>query len=475
MSARTTAETGFAAATFDAGAVTPRPRRFSFLGAFSALARLLIGVLLCAGPVTAVLVVGWTFRAMRRRVLRGWWDASPVRDALFFERELEARGDSSPARALPRWIMSERPIDRLKAPTASGDVPGPPRMFVRLPGALFGSLASNLVVGLKALFCTYLVTLPACGLWLGSWYDGWNTSFTKGYENAFVGLSTAFVAHALFIVAMIYVPMAWGHFAVTGRIGAFFQVRLIGRLIWRHPGRCALLALAFAVVTLPVMALRSAPIVLGQDEGLAAMEPAELLQFAELYELGGGVYVFFAFVGLHLLAARFYRAALLRSLASDPRLADLLPSDLRGALERFRLMPSPDVQTRNAMLPRIGQSAGGVVYRLPMLGLAAVLWFAVIAQVYVGQFLNYIPVAGWLNQPLIHLPSLQTTPQALRDAVEEAGQIEEAEVEPQPIGTPEVAAQPPSQFRRAQNEGRVSGRSGLSAAQSAFAVFGRRA
>ena len=42
--------------------------------------------------------------------------------------------------------------------------------------------------------------------------------------------------------------------------------------------------------------------------------------------------------------------------------------------------------------------------------LAAVLWFTFVAQIFVAEFLNYRPVVGWLNQPLVQLPWFRYLP-----------------------------------------------------------------
>ena len=378
-----------------------------------ALLSIAVGILLCAHPWTAVLVVGWTFRAMRRGILRAWWRRSPRRDEIDFDAWIAGRGDGIPSAPLPRWLVSERLHDRLRRPGPDGAPPGRLRVASRLPSALFGGLASNLSMAGRAIVCTYLLTLPACGLWLGSWYDGWNTSFTKGYENAFVGLQTGLFAHLLFIAAMLYVPMAWAHLAASGRAKAFFQVGLIARLVWRSGVAMALFALAFAAATLPVLIFRAAPFTFVLDDPAywADAGPAEVRQFAERYELAAGIYLFVAFVGMHLLSGRIYRSALLRLLADDPSRADELPTVLRDDLRGLGLIPS-EPPRRGPLLRASRWSARTTLNLLAGLA-AAILWFAVVAEVYVGQFFNHIPWAGWLNQPLIHLPCLQTTPSGL--------------------------------------------------------------
>jgi hypothetical protein len=379
----------------------------------SVAARLAIGILLCASPWTAVVVVGWTFRAMRRRIVRGWWDRSPIREEGDFDSFAASIGAGMPGRALPRWIVAERFADRIDRPGPDGEAPGRLRRLLRLPVALVDSLLRNVGVGLRALACTYALTLPACGLWLGAWYDGWNNSFNKGYENAFVGAQTGVFAHLLFIMAMLYVPMAWAHLAASGRAWSFFQFGLIGRLIWRSGGSMALFAAAFALATLPVFALRAAPFsfTLADPGAWADASPDEIRAFAERYELAAGIYLLFAFVGLHLFIGRIYRGALLRALQHDPRLADRLPDPTRSILAGLDLIPAEPLR-RGPIVQATRWSARTSLNLAAGLG-AAVLWFVVVAQIFVGQFLNYIPWAGWLNLPLIHLPSIQTTPPGL--------------------------------------------------------------
>jgi hypothetical protein len=54
--------------------------------------------------------------------------------------------------------------------------------------------------------------------------------------------------------------------------------------------------------------------------------------------------------------------------------------------------------------------------RRVVFALLAVTWFAFVVPIYVGEFLNYRPVAGFLNQPFVQLPALDFIPAALRQA-----------------------------------------------------------
>ena len=60
-----------------------------------------------------------------------------------------------------------------------------------------------------------------------------------------------------------------------------------------------------------------------------------------------------------------------------------------------------------AELGRMGRATAAV--------LCFVLWFSLVAQVFVAQFVNYVPVRGWLNQPLVQLPWIRYVPSHLLD------------------------------------------------------------
>jgi Protein of unknown function (DUF4013) len=368
--------------------------------------RALIGWLLCFHYITSVLVVGWTFRLMRRRILYGWWKSSPARAELPFADFAATQGRGSVPGAAPNWIVSEWFRASLCRPGPSGAPPSLRRKLARLPRALLGALGWNLRMGLGAIACTYVLTLPGCFLWLAAWYDGWNNSFTKGYEQAPVGPVTGMVGNLLFILAMLYVPMAWAHLAATADSRAFFQFGFVWRLIRHRLGSVTLFILVFSLLTLPVSALRILPI--GFTNDFPALEHASkalVRQILVAYNLACSVYVFVAFVAVHLLAARLYRSAVVKLLERDPAQVETLHPSLYRALSQLDLIPAGPPTRRHPLVAIVlGTGRRG---RNALLWFAAFgLWFTVVVQVYVAQFLNFHPVLGWLNQPLIHLPSL---------------------------------------------------------------------
>jgi len=65
--------------------------------------------------------------------------------------------------------------------------------------ALGQSLWMNVRLGVQSVFNTWLLTLPACVLMLFGWYDGWNNSFNKGYEQFLVAPGISWLGMMLFI------------------------------------------------------------------------------------------------------------------------------------------------------------------------------------------------------------------------------------------------------------------------------------
>lgn len=370
------------------------------------IVKMLIGAGLCFHYASSLLVVGWTFRLMQRRILYGWWKRSPVREGLSFA-EFASRRESAPVtNSLPNWVIAERPGLILNRPDRHGDEPSLARKLVRLPRAVLGALGANLKTGIAALACTYVLTGPGCFLWLAAWYDGWNNSFNKGYEQAIVGPLTGILGNLLFIIAMVYVPMAWAHLAATRDARAFFQFGFVWRLIRQRLAGATFYAAWFALIMLPVSILQVAPsFLVNMDGGLDHLSAADVWPIAATFNLFAGAYVFLAFVAVHLLAGRLYRSAVLRLLERDPAQADTLHPALYHALTDLRLIPEGPPPRKHPLVAVVlgtGRRGRNAVLWVAMFA----LWFGVVAQIFVREFLNYHPILGWMNQALIHLPSI---------------------------------------------------------------------
>lgn len=368
--------------------------------------KLCVGVLLCFHYLGSVLVVGWTARLMRRRVLHHWWRRSPVANWQDFDQFVREQGHELPGTPLPAWFVGERIRRKIGEDRPGGRPPGWLRRTARIPGALFESLGRNLKVGLFTLGVTYAATGPGCLLWLGSWYAGWNNSFHKGYEQAAVGPLTGVLGTILFILAMTYVPMAWAHAAAAGDPRAFFDFGLIRRVCRSRPAIMALYALIFSLAQLPVSVMKVLPLAFtGINPALEEAGPEEVQRILTIYHLACAAVVFSAYLMVHLLAARIYATSLTRLLARDPSLVTRLHPAIARSLDALELLPAAPPRRKHPLVAVVlgtGRWGTDLVFRVATF----LLWFTVVAQLFVTEFLIYHPFVGWMNQPLVHLPSL---------------------------------------------------------------------
>jgi hypothetical protein len=314
--------------------------RPSLLARFASVARFALGVILCLTPVTAILVLGWLMRLMQRE-----------EDHARKRMQAAAAGEQRPR--LPHWITGETP---------------------RSAGRLtrwFGSLVDNLRHGLAALAALAVGTLPFTLLWLFSWWGGWENSFNKGYEQAWVGRTIGLVGVAIALPLLTRLPMALAHQAAEGRIGAFFAFREVRRLIrlasWRYVG----LSLVFVLAALPLFVAKGAPVFVEQwNPGFTDRNAAGIEAFGQSYRFWATAYLLAALLFLRRASARLHARAALALAAGNAS-------------------------------PSLLASTAAIVRSL----LLGILWFAFVVQIFVGQFLNHQWVA-WLNHPLVGLPWL---------------------------------------------------------------------
>ena len=217
-----------------------------------------------------------------------------------------------------------------------------------------------------ALTISSLALLPAV-LWAGTWYAGWDNSFNKGYEQAVIGPLTGVAGVLLFLLLMPYLQIAQARHAETLDWRCVYRVRENLRIWAGAPVCAALLPLAYAGVGFGLFLLFSLPAFLPQMTQYADMTEADVLSRLQgWYFIGGGAFVAGLFAVKRLTAWVYRRAA------------------------------------GNA------ESAGRI--RFVLYPIVALLWLAVVAEIFVGQFLNYHGNVGWLNQPLMQLPFVNRIP-----------------------------------------------------------------
>lgn len=368
------------------------------------------GAILCTNPVLSLLVVGWTQRAGQRSAFRCWWRRSPV----------HKRGVSFPAREVslrqreqahwPNWILAQNFTATLvEATNARGFF----RKTRSIPSAFLASLGANLKLGLQSVLNTWLLTMPGCALLLLAWFAGWNNSFHKGYELAAVGPSTGVIGLALFMAAMLYVPLAQARQAVTGEWRAFYDFRLLRKLLRQRWLDTVLLAGLYSLLSLPIMVSMVVPALLPQMSGLEAMSDAEILTFLKRYYFFVSLLGFVLFLFLRVFAARVYAAAILSALRRGAIEIDELRPTERNLLGRLELLNEAPREKRHLIIRALGWTSTKIG-RFAATAAVLFVWFTFVAQIFVREFFNAHPVVGWLNQALVQLPWFSYIPEHLR-------------------------------------------------------------
>lgn len=358
-------------------------------GAF--LWKTLFGAILCQTLLMSVFVVGWTYRAMQRAAVKRWMKEQTPNAALS-DAAREVPAFSHLAR-WPNWFRASGPEDRRAK-------------------RWFGGFWNNLTLGFAGLATTWSLTLLPMVFWNVSWYAGWNNSFNKGYEQAAYGPLLGVSGVVLFMIVMLYVPMAQARHAISGEWRSFYDFRTVRAIARERPVACLMLAAAFSLFSMPIMFFKTAPLFLEQmAPQTAGMNASELLAYLNAFYFRVSLLGFGLYVALRITAARVYAGGLLRACAHGNLNIKDLSAFERESLKALRVRPPGHAAPDAVWIPPVRRG-----FATTMAAAALFVWFTFVAQIYVSEFLNYHPVRGWLNQPLVHAPWFSYIPQALREA-----------------------------------------------------------
>jgi hypothetical protein len=369
--------------------------------------KMVIGMALSQVLVGSVILLGWTYRLMQRAVLKRWWQlSSPLERGPSFMEFAIGGTHAKQHVAWPNFILGQNGIPRDELRRSTGG-------FARLRiffSHLTRSLVQNIRLGLQGILTTWSLTLPGCLLWLFAWYDGWNNSFNKGYEQAVVGPLVFILGVVLFVAAMLYVPMAQSRFASTGSWRSFFQFRMVWKIVRQEWLGCLFLAGLYALFAFPVNILKTFPQFFPQIRPeLELLSAEDAISFLKIYFFWGMLFVLPVLIGLRLVAARIYASGIVRGLRRGTISEEDLSENEWEALHRLRLIEAPELATHHIivkMLAWIATRAGRITSAI----LIGTFWSLFVFQILISEFFNFHPFVGWLNQPLVQLPWFRYLP-----------------------------------------------------------------
>ena len=379
--------------------------------------KLLWGMLFCQGFLGSIFVVGWSYRLTQRAVLKYWWSRSttPLKGDSFVS--FASAGERTRGHGhWPNWFCGQQFRERLSRQPETSIA----RHAWTVVKSSFESLWVNVVIGLRAIFNTWVLTLPACLLWWFGWYDGWNNSFNKGYEQAAVGPLVSIVGIFLFIAVMFYVPLAQARQAATGEWRSFYDFRLIWKIARSRWLGCMLLAALYFLLALPLNILKATPMFSPQNNArLAGLTDPEVIKHLNSFFFWAALIALPAYVVLRVLAGRLYASGLL-SLLRRGQVETGKLSELEGeVLKRLNLDEPASPRERHFFVRFVAWTTTRVGRIVSTVGLA-LIWFGFVAQIYVAEFFkHHLGARGWLNQPLVQLPWFHYLPARLKNPAEE--------------------------------------------------------
>jgi hypothetical protein len=379
---------------------------------FLAPIKFLWGMLFCQSAMGGLAVLGWSYRFMQRSALKKWWKLSDcARSGGSFTEFVAADSRTRSHIRWPNWFLAQNFGEIIRR---DPDL-GLRKHFRDVLASLGVSLWTNIGLGVQGICNTWFFTLPGCLLMWFGWYDGWNNSFNKGYEQAPVGPLISVAGILLFITAMLYVPMAQARQAVTGEWRQFYQFRLIWTLVRRRWFASIGLAALYSLFTLPVMVLTILPIFFPQmNASLSELTQKQTIGILNRYYFWAALLFLPAFVLLRWVAARIYATALLKSVQSgatdEEKLSELEWQTLHR-LDLLRVQPVSRKHPAIEIASRAGTKVGWMAARF----LTGLVWFTMLAQIaYVAQFFRYTAFS-WLNVPLVQLPWFHYVPLRLKN------------------------------------------------------------
>ena len=374
--------------------------------------KFLLGMASCQSALGGLAIIGWTHRFMQRTVLKRWWEQSRQAGGVLTFSDFVASDSRTHGHFhWPNWLLTQN----FRGAVWRGPDVSRGRHALNVLKALFHSLWTNVRLGVQGLFNTWVLTLPGCILWLFAWYSGWQNSFNKGYEQAWIGPMIGLLGITLFIAAMLYVPLAQARQAVTGDWRRFYDFRLVWTIVRRRWPACLGLAVLYSLCSVPIMVLVGVVISLPQiNPKLLDATPEQVGVVLNRYFFWSAAFVLPAFVFVRWVAARIYGSTLLKAVQSGAVPEDALAEMEWQALHRLNLLQVQPLPRRHAFVRAIawaGTRAGRITFGFA----TALVWFTFVAQIFIIQFFNYRGATAWLNQPLVQLPWFHHFPERLKN------------------------------------------------------------
>jgi hypothetical protein len=320
-------------------------------------------VLAALTPITAVLTAGWLARRARAQaqVAMGV-PAQPAGvphqtpEALLSSRDLFPR---SMHQQVPVRVVGSIPATRAGLTLGMQRLAQITSVAMRLYRLIEDGLRHVLGVG--------LVSLPHVTLMGLGWWAGWENSFNKGYEQAWVGPTLVLSGMLLGSLVSVHLPMLMAQGVAERRLSAYLDVPASRRLVRAAGWGYVALTLSTVLALLPLLALQASIAFFFRKP---SVDPADVVRQAGVLHLLATAYLVLVLIVLRGWRARLYGRARLILEAEDGRARWTLGAKVVSAV-RFLI--------------------------------CALAWAVAFAALVVAQFANHA-WWSWMNLPVLGLP-----------------------------------------------------------------------
>jgi hypothetical protein len=361
-----------------------------------------LSAIFCQSLLTAIIALGWIYRWVCFDSHRHLFNRSPLAQTTNWQDFCSQHPDLQPLQTVPRYFQAQPGISR------EGN------RIQRFFHNRFHSFWLNGRRGGSGILTTWSLTLLPCLIWSWAWYTGWQISFTKLYEESATGFSMGLLGFLIFTVVIFYLPFAQARHAFTQDWSSFYRVRFLTALINQFPLRIALLALGYVGSSFVLLYFKALPAFFpSMNPALADLSPAESLELLNRYYFYTGSLAFILVLILRTWAGRLYASGL-RILWTQSRLpVDTFHDQEAQFLERLQMGYGFSPRSQG-LVKRLLQSPFSLGYRVGMVLVTLFLWSLFSFTPLISEFAHYYPVAGFLNQPLVQLPSFRYVPESLQ-------------------------------------------------------------
>ncbi|CCQ52362.1 hypothetical protein [Crocosphaera watsonii] len=356
--------------------------------------------------LTAIIILGWTYRWVGYLVKRRLFRLSPLSNTFtwnqFLIREKNNNQDISNY-SYPKLWETPQQIKCLNHPR-----------FKWLHRILY-SLKLHFKIGLSGILATWIFTLIPCLLCAYAWYVGWHISFNKMYEQSETGASLGFLGTILFTVIMLYVTLAQARYALTKDWRIFLSFKLIKIWVCHRPLQLFILAISYLFSSFILFIIKIIPVFLPIiNPDLESLNSTQALQFLNDYYFWTGIISLGLFFALKMMAGFIYSGVLVETWQKNIVTEYDLHQEEIYYLNKFRFSSNLTYSNQKP-IQRIIISSVSIAYRSSLIILIFFTWFLFSFLPFISEFFNYYPQRGFLNQPLVQIPCFRYVPQSLED------------------------------------------------------------